>query len=457
MPSVREPPTRTGRRAYAHVRPLGAGSFGLVSLVISRTTGEQLVLKEVQLRGLAANELKRAREEVLVLRRLHHPSLISYHDSFIDASVATLFIVMDFADGGDLQSAIRERRDKSWRFKEVEVLRMFVECCDALAYCHHELHLLHRDLKPANIMLTSAGHVKIGDFGLSRSLAHSSAMAQTKAGTALYMAPEICEGKEYDRGADVWSLGVTLYEVCSLREPWLDQMGGRGMLALYRTISTQQLNLDEIATRYSMALVATLRTLLEREPFERPSFKALLTTPLLATARDLAPLLAQRSGDGSTMPGVDGTARDASLSASGDDLETLRSEALSTAVMEAAAGGGHQAQARGARASRDSSGSASEELTLWLSVGTDAHLAASTLQRQWTFSRGRSGHLVARDDDDASEGFFERVGRVLQNCVRVNCSCYDLSDSMYGSTRWAAEKYGSTWRKEQEHPFRNNN
>ena len=75
---------RSGRRDYSIVRSLGEGSFGTVFLVTHKTTGEHLVMKEVQLRGLSRSQLLRAREEVFVLRRLEHPNIIAYRDSFLE-------------------------------------------------------------------------------------------------------------------------------------------------------------------------------------------------------------------------------------------------------------------------------------------------------------------------------------------------------------------------------------
>ena len=96
---------------------------------------------------------------------------------------------MEWASGGDLGALISRRKRSGRRFTEPEILRLFYQTCSALAYCHHELKLLHRDLKPANIFIDSKGDVKVGDFGISRFLTTSAALAQTQCGTPLYMSP----------------------------------------------------------------------------------------------------------------------------------------------------------------------------------------------------------------------------------------------------------------------------
>ena len=78
--------------------------------------------------------------------------------------------------------------------------------------------IIHRDLKPANIFLNSFNILKIGDYGLAKSLNRTTQMAATHCGTLLYMAPELLNGKEYSHGADVWAMGCILYEIITLQQ-----------------------------------------------------------------------------------------------------------------------------------------------------------------------------------------------------------------------------------------------
>ena len=133
------------------------------------------------------------------MQAVKHAHCIAYRDSFLcpatRAEDAKLCILMEWASGGDLGSLISRRKRSGRRFSEPEILRLFYQMCSALAYCHHELKLLHRDLKPANIFIDSNGDVKIGDFGISRFLNTSAALAQTQCGTPLYMSPGPCPYK----------------------------------------------------------------------------------------------------------------------------------------------------------------------------------------------------------------------------------------------------------------------
>ena len=84
----------------------------------------------------------------------------------------------------------------------------------------HAKNILHRDIKTQNIFITTNGVLKLGDFGISRELESIDAKAGTSCGTPLFMPPEVCLGKPYDNKADVWAVGVILYELITLKKPF---------------------------------------------------------------------------------------------------------------------------------------------------------------------------------------------------------------------------------------------
>jgi NIMA (never in mitosis gene a)-related kinase len=132
---------------------------------------------------------------------------------------------MDYADGGDLQSKIKERaknKDASGKpqyWPEDELLNLFTQICLAMKHVHDK-KILHRDLKSQNIFLTKRGLVKLGDFGIARVLSNTKSKAKTVVGTPYYLSPEIIKSESYNFKSDIWSLGVLLYEMAALQPPF---------------------------------------------------------------------------------------------------------------------------------------------------------------------------------------------------------------------------------------------
>lgn len=108
-------------------------------------------------------------------------------------------------------------------------MRIFVQLTLALKYIHHH-KILHRDIKPQNVFLTSDGCVKLGDFGVAKTLSSSASMAHTQLGTPYYLSPEIFNDENYDSSSDMWSLGVLAFELTTLTLPF--QAASLGKLAV---------------------------------------------------------------------------------------------------------------------------------------------------------------------------------------------------------------------------------
>ncbi|KAG5181394.1 kinase-like domain-containing protein, partial [Tribonema minus] len=249
---------------YRRIEELGRGAFGCATLV-TNGAGERCVVKEISLGHLAPREREAAEREAQLLRQMHHSNIVSYIESFVEDS--SLYIVMDYADGGDLASAIAARRAPPRRpFAEGEVMRVFAQVCLALRHVH-ALNILHRDLKAPNIFLTARGVVKLGDFGVARALEASTggACARTQIGTPHYLSPEICQDQPYGKKSDMWALGVVLYEMFALRVPF--QAGNLPALA-NKIVSEDPPPIPDCYSADGCALVAQL---LAKAPRQRPS------------------------------------------------------------------------------------------------------------------------------------------------------------------------------------------
>ena len=196
---------------YTVKKVIGEGAYGRAILCKENKSEDLVVIKEIAMANLSPQEQRDARKETKILACLHHPNIIGYRGSF--TSNNTLHIVMDYADNGDLFTAIQNA--KGVHFKEDQILDWFVQITLALKHIH-DRKILHRDIKCQNIFLMKNGMIKMGDFGIAKILDHTTQFSKTAIGTPYYLSPEICEGKAYNAKSDIWSLGCVLYELCTL-------------------------------------------------------------------------------------------------------------------------------------------------------------------------------------------------------------------------------------------------
>ena len=194
---------------------LGAGGMGFVYRVRDRVTGEIGALK-VLLRDLAADPafVERFEREARTLARLEHTNIVRLRSW--GQSGGFCYLLMEHVEGANLREALR-----AGRFSPGQALALVGPLCDALQYAHSQ-GVLHRDIKPENILLDADGRAKIADFGIAKIVASPGSgpeaytLTQTGAriGTPHYMAPEQVETPEVvDHRADIYSLGVVLYEL----------------------------------------------------------------------------------------------------------------------------------------------------------------------------------------------------------------------------------------------------
>ena len=184
---------------YRKVRLIGKGAFGEAWKVDSRRRGGVFIMKEISVRGMSERDLQMGRNEIEILRNCHDDNIVGYVDDFYEHG--KFLIVMEFCEGGDLAGFIQRQRR---HLPEDHVMNWLGQMVSGLHYIHNQ-NILHRDLKPANIFLSSDQQLKIGDFGISKSLDQTRQMAQTYCGTPVYMAPEVCSLK-MGRGQTILAL-----------------------------------------------------------------------------------------------------------------------------------------------------------------------------------------------------------------------------------------------------------
>ncbi|MCS7172283.1 MAG: PASTA domain-containing protein [Armatimonadetes bacterium] len=200
---------------YELLEPVGQGGMATVFRARRLTDGAVVAVKVLHEHHAHDREfVERFQREARAASQLRHPNIVPVLESGSDRGVH--FIVMEFVEGTDLKTLLRRRG----RLREEEVVRIAVEVCKALAYAHAR-GIVHRDIKPQNILITPEGAVKVTDFGIARA---ATSATITEAGTVLgsvhYLAPEQALGNPVGPGADLYALGVVLYELLTGRLPF---------------------------------------------------------------------------------------------------------------------------------------------------------------------------------------------------------------------------------------------
>jgi Nif-specific regulatory protein len=207
--------SRVVNQRYTLLRSLGRGGMGEVFLAADRERPDTPVALKYLLNTHAESD--RLREEFLRMSRLRHPNLIQVYDLETDGERNEPFIVMEYAAGDDFCAAAR-------RVPLRGVIERALQVCAGLGYLHSQ-GLAHRDLKPENLIVTPAQEgererVRLLDFGLTADPHALQGDGEAPAGTLPYMAPELFRGEWVDHRADLYSLGMVLYQAAAGRLPF---------------------------------------------------------------------------------------------------------------------------------------------------------------------------------------------------------------------------------------------
>src|ERR1700722_11522503 len=217
MPLISDSIGRVLGKRYRLVSALGTGASAHVFLAEDVSLQRRVAVKVLQ-PGLAHDEsfLKRFRAEARSVASLNHPNILRVFDWGEDADGP--YLVLEYLHGGSLRDVL----DRQFRLSHAQAARIGAEAAQGLAYAHAR-GLVHRDVKPANMLFDEEGRVRIADFGVARALAEAAwtEPAGAMVGTARYASPEQAEGHPVDGRADVYSLGLVLYESLTGEVPFV--------------------------------------------------------------------------------------------------------------------------------------------------------------------------------------------------------------------------------------------
>ncbi len=220
---------------------------------------------------MTEQERAETRQEAKILALLKHPCIVNFREVYTTVS-NKLCIVMDFAEGGDLQKKIKDNRGRL--FPEAQILDWFAQICLGMKHVH-DRKILHRDIKAQNVFMTATNRCLLGDFGIARVLKNTKGFAKTMVGTPYYLSPEIIESKHYGFKSDIWSLGVLLYEMCALKPPF------DGPSLHFLAMKIVKGAYTPLPAQYSRELKSLVAQMLTIDPNKRPSIHQILNSNII--------------------------------------------------------------------------------------------------------------------------------------------------------------------------------
>lgn len=205
---------------YSIVRLLGQGGFGKVQLAVHKKTKQKVAIKITSIGGVHSTE-EDSLAEAETVKSLNHPNIVKVLNFFIIKKLLQSYIIMEYLEGGELLNYIQEKKTLS----EEDARTIFKQIVSAIDYCHKQ-KIIHRDLKVENIMRVSQDslEVKVVDFGVSGLFAGRKSEV-TKAGSLLYMAPELLIKANMIAAPehDIWAMGCILYYMVVGKPPFEDK------------------------------------------------------------------------------------------------------------------------------------------------------------------------------------------------------------------------------------------
>ncbi len=246
---------------YEILQTIGEGGMGAVYKAKDRELDRFVALKVIR-PELASDPsiLARFKQELLLAHQVTHRNVIRIYD--LGEAEGVKFITMEFIEGKDLRSLIREKK----KFAPEEAVDVIQQVCQAL-HAAHSVGVIHRDLKPQNIMQDSSGRILVMDFGLARTL-EGKGMTQTGAlvGTMEYMSPEQALGKDLDQRSDIFALGLILYEMLTGKTPFQAESA---LASLIKRTQERAIPVSDVDAQIPGALSGIVSKCLERDLNQR--------------------------------------------------------------------------------------------------------------------------------------------------------------------------------------------
>ena len=247
-----------------HVGPkIGKGAFSKVYVGVHKNSNRKVAIKKILLDNLSSKDLPNLTREILIQRRLNHPNITKLYDFFLEENI--LYLILEFLPKSNLFRYLHKKKKLDF----TKIQSFFKQCIHSLQYLHN-LGFIHRDIKPENILLDEKEkNIKLCDFGWASHI-QDFEWLELNGGTYAYMAPESLKREVQGIKTDIWALGILLYEMFFVDEPYKGK-SGEEQLRLINTIT-----LDFSKRKIPKSAEKLISKILKINKNERPTLEEIL-------------------------------------------------------------------------------------------------------------------------------------------------------------------------------------